>query len=627
MPILTILKGRRIEREFPFDKDHMFIGREDGNDLILEDASVSRVHAKFQREPAGWSIVDLNSTNGIYLNNLSVKEAVVKDGDVVVLGDYTLFIRTATGTDRTGDLENAQQMLETLCLLTQRFKSSLPLSGMLETMTDALLEVFGAERAFLLLVDQATGCLADPAITRRRDPTDTRIQISKTVANRVVEEKQPILITDVEADAQFRGVKSIETDQVRSIICAPLTSDGAHVTGVVYLDSRMKSRTFVERDLALLDRFLTHAGQLIHSATEQERLKQSNEKLQSIAKEISLADHDTNRIVGSGVRMQEVHNQLKDLAKEDVTVLITGESGTGKELIAKAIHYQSKRAESPFVAVNCMALASELVESELFGHEKGAFSGALARKIGKFEQAEGGTIFLDEIGELSLPVQVKLLRVLQERSICRVGGAEDIPLDIRLVTATNRNLEQAIAEGKFRDDLFYRINVFNLELPPLRERRDDIPALVKHFVGFFNRRMGKQLAGVTPETQGLLTAYEWPGNIRELRNVIERAFVVEKGAAITPQSLPFGPRKKGGTPSVEEKFGAFDYPADFDTAKDLFEKHFIIQSLKKHAGNITLTAKETGLPRRTLYRRLEKFGIDAKELLSADSLAQMEKKA
>jgi transcriptional regulator with GAF, ATPase, and Fis domain len=647
MPTLTLLKGRRFDRELEFEKDNYFIGRDEGNDLVLEDGSISRVHAKIVHDPSGWSIHDLNSTNGVYINNAKVKEMPIKPGDVLVLGEYTFIVRSTTASDATavavGASEGAIKTLDALCVLARRFSGPLTLTEMLEALTDALLDVFRAERGFILLAD-AKGQLGDPTVIRRRGDLslpEAKVQISKTVATRAMEERRSILITDVEADKDFRGVESIEQEQVRSIICSPIvgpmtgptdkTSKGTSgaalllgsVLGVVYLDSRLKMRTFTDADLEMLDRFVESAAHLIASNRERDRLKKTNQNLAALARDIHLSECDTDRLVGSAPKMRDMLSQLRDLAAEDVTVLITGESGTGKEMFARAIHYSSRRADRPFVAVNCMALSHELIESELFGHEKGAFSGAVNKKIGKFEQADGGTIFLDEIGEVSSEVQVKLLRVLQERRITPVGGTEEHELDIRLVTATNRDLRKAVNEGKFREDFYYRINVFQLELPPLRDRREDVPALVDHFIGVFNKRMGKQLAGVDPEAMGLLKGYDWPGNIRELRNVVERAFVVEKSRVITTKSLPYPIISAPPEPLPTSGIVPIEFPPNFDDAREVFEKHFIIQSLKRHRGNITVTSKETGLPRRTLYRRLEKYGIEPKELLSEEALSDM----
>ena len=645
MPTLTVLKGRRFDRELDFEKDNYFIGREEGNDLVLEDASISRVHAKFMHDASGWSIVDLNSTNGVYINNAKVKEMPIKSGDVIVLGEYTFIVRGLTASaGAEAPSEATYKSLESLCMLARRFHGQVTLSEMLEAMTDSLLDVFKAERGFILLRD-GKGELSDPSVVRRRGELaspDARVQISKTIATRVMNDRTPVLITDVEADREFRGVESIEAEQVRSIICCPLmqpdSSPGDAKTvmsgkisrsgqtgeclGVVYLDSRMKARAFSDTDLDMLDRFVEAAGHMIGATRERDRLRRTNQNLTAIAREIHLADCDTDRIIGRAPRMAEVLSQVRDAASEDVTVLITGESGTGKELIAKAIHYSSRRADRPFVAVNCMALSRELIESELFGHEKGAFTGATMKKIGRFEQADGGTIFLDEIGEISLDLQVKLLRVLQERSITPVGGQREIALDLRVVTATNADLKKSVADGRFREDFYYRINVFNVELPPLRERREDIPGLVEHFLALNNSRMGKQLLGVDPDALARLKSYDWPGNIRELKNVMERAFVVEKSKVVSLTSLPY-PILDGKPRLHANELGTLSWPDNFDDARDIFEKAFILESLKRRNGNITLTAKETGLPRRTLYRRLEKFGIDPKEYVSEESMGEM----
>ena len=648
MPTLTLLKGRRFDRELEFEKDNYFIGREDGNDLVLEDASISRVHAKFMHDASGWSVVDLNSTNGVYINNAKVKEMPIKSGDVIVLGEYTFICRglTGAGPGSSPPSEASYRTLDSLCLLARRFHGPVTLHEMLESLTDALLDVFHAERGFILLRDPH-GELADPAIVRRRGELaspDARVQISKTVAARAMDERRPILITDVEADREFRGVESIEAEQVRSIICCPLVQPDSSVggaktvlsgkatrtgmtgecLGVVYLDSHLKARAFTENDLDMLDRFVEATGHLIGATRERESLRRTNQNYAALTRDILLSDCDTDKLVARAPKMAEVLGQVRDTAAEDVTVLITGESGTGKELIAKAIHYTSRRREAPFVAVNCMALSRELIESELFGHEKGAFSGAVAKKIGKFEQADGGTIFLDEIGELSLDVQVKLLRVLQERKLTPVGGTRELELDIRLVTATNRDLPRAVKDGSFREDFYYRINVFNIELPPLRERREDVPSLLEHFVQLFNKKMGKHLTGVDPDALALLRAYDWPGNIRELRNVVERAMVVEKSKVITIKSLPNG-IVNSPTKVHPNENPTLTWPDHFDDAKEVFEKHFIVSALRARAGNVSLTAKETGLPRRTLYRRLTQYGIDPKELLSPEALKDMER--
>jgi len=300
-------------------------------------------------------------------------------------------------------------------------------------------------------------------------------------------------------------------------------------------------------------------------------------------------------IVGKSVKMREVYRLINKVAETDATVLILGESGTGKELVAEAIHTQSKRANQRFIAVNCAAVPETLLESELFGYEKGAFTGATDRKIGFFEMADNGTLFLDEIGDMSLGIQAKLLRVLQNKEIIRVGGREKINVDARVLTATNRNLEVMIEEGTFRSDLYYRINIFPLLLPPLRERKEDIPELIEHFLGHLGEK------GITARAKMMLMEYEWPGNIRELLNILERAAIVAE-STIDIEHIP------SIESTLQLKKETFEIPDEGINLDDV-EKKFIRDALNKAEGNKTRAAELLGLTRRRLYSKMERFGI------------------
>ena len=308
------------------------------------------------------------------------------------------------------------------------------------------------------------------------------------------------------------------------------------------------------------------------------------------------------KILGTSAPMQEVFDTLRQVAPTRATVLVEGESGTGKELVARAIHHLSPRAQGPFVPVHCAALSKTLLESELFGHEKGAYTGATERRQGRFEMADGGTLFLDEIGEIDPAVQVKILRVLEEHKFERVGGSELIEVDVRMLAATNRDLKKMVAEGAFREDLFYRLYVVNVHLPPLRERGSDIPMLAQHFLQEFATENKKNVTGLTPDALDLLTAYRWPGNVRELRNVMERMVVLARSEKLTVRDLPANIRElAGGKPGG----GALAGNLTIEAA----EKQLIIQALKQHDGNRTLAAKQLGLSRRTLHRKLNEYGL------------------
>jgi two-component system nitrogen regulation response regulator GlnG len=363
-------------------------------------------------------------------------------------------------------------------------------------------------------------------------------------------------------------------------------------------------------------------------------LRASQAMRQTVTLETSLSAEDlATGMVGRSAAMQEVFKLIGQLAVSDATVLITGESGTGKELAARAIYTHSRRAHQPFLAINCAAIPETLLESELFGHEKGAFTGAATQRIGKFEQCHGGTLFLDEIGDMTLPTQTKILRVLQSGEFERVGGNQPVKVDVRVIAATNRPLEQAVAEKKFREDLFYRLNVVRLHLPPLRERKEDVPLLVEFFLRKLTRATGRPRPGLAPETLALLSRHDWPGNVRELENVLQRALVVAKGDTLLPQDLPA--ELRGGAVSAPLSAPAVPAPAAapspaaapadvvawvralFDWARQdprrqllpTVERELVLQALRETGGNQLQAARLLGMTRATLRKRIERYGI------------------
>jgi two-component system, NtrC family, response regulator HydG len=373
-----------------------------------------------------------------------------------------------------------------------------------------------------------------------------------------------------------------------------------------YLAKPIKHQTIVE----MVERALA-ASQMIHN----------------MAFSAPIVKMDTGEFVGTSSEMRRVFNVIHKLAKVDTSVLIRGESGTGKELVARAIHYNSGRKDEKLVAINCSSIPETLFESELFGHERGAFTGADQRQIGKFQYASGGTVFLDEIGDLSLPMQVKLLRVLQERKFTPVGSNREIEMSARVIAATNRNLEEMIQKGTFREDLFYRLNVIPVFLPPLRERKDDIEKLAWHFISKFSKLHGKEIKGILPSALQLILSHHWPGNIRELENVIEHSVVIENHDQISPASLPsylqgedfFGTRfasplaalvlDESETQGSEEVSGTLNYKSH----KEQFERDFIVRALKTFKGRINQTALHAQIPKKTLLRKLQKYNIRAED--------------
>lgn len=358
-------------------------------------------------------------------------------------------------------------------------------------------------------------------------------------------------------------------------------------------DYLIKPLDFEELKLAI-ERACEHAG-----------LKDENRRL----KERLRLDGAATHIIGKSPPVKDLMEMLGMVAPSDATVLITGESGTGKELIARSLHFNSPRKEYPLVVVNCAAIAESLLESELFGHEKGAFTGADRRREGRFKQADQGTIFLDEIGETSMAMQAKLLRVLQEREICRVGGEEVLAVDVRVVAATNRDLERDVAEGRFREDLFYRLNVITLKVPPLRERREDVPLLASHFLNKFAEKNRKTAKGFAPVAMDMLVNYDWPGNVRELENAVERAVVLMTAEHVTEKQLPLNIAQQYA--EARPSLPGFEVAPQTDGTRSLgdIEKEAIIATLEATDGNKSETARRLGITRKTLHNKLKSYGL------------------
>jgi two-component system nitrogen regulation response regulator NtrX len=346
---------------------------------------------------------------------------------------------------------------------------------------------------------------------------------------------------------------------------------------------------FLEKPLSVEKLLLT-----IRHALERARLERENQRLRAEA----VRAHE---ILGDSALIQKLKEQIRVAAPTNGWVLITGENGTGKELVAKQVHVQSRRADQPFVEVNCAAIPEELIESELFGHEKGAFTGAIAQKRGKFELADKGTIFLDEIADMSLRTQAKILRILQEHKFERVGGTETIEVDVRVIAATNKSLEKAIQEGTFREDLFYRLNVIPFHVPPLRERREDVPVLARAFVEEFCAESGMGVKTIAPRAMQALQGHPWPGNVRELRNLTERLVLLTPGPRIRPEDLPEEIRGGVRGPELES--------ATLEDARRAFERDFLRDRLREHGWNISRTAEAIGLARESLSRKMRQFGI------------------
>ncbi len=452
-----------------------------------------------------------------------------------------------------------------------------------------------APKHSILVVDDDKNICKMIEITLRKEKTyEIRTATNGESCLKTVRENPPDLVL---LDIQMPGIDGIETlkriKEEDPLI--PVVMMSAHGTIEKAVQSmKLGAYDFITKPFAG-DRLLV----TVNNALMTSSLKKEVDELKRELKD----KYQFKNIIGQSGVMQEVFRAVEKVVDSGVTVLITGESGTGKELIARAIHFHNKtRCNYPFVAVNCSALPETLLESELFGHEKGSFTGATGRRIGKFEQANGGTIFLDEIGLMSPATQAKVLRVLQEREFERVGGNDLVKVDTRVISATNKDLEEAVKKGEFREDLYYRISVFPIKLPPLRERKEDIPLLAAHFLNKYAKQEGKELENISPEALELLMAYHWPGNVRELENAIERAVVLASPPEITAKDLPASIRSLG-----EKKI----YESDNKLSSwiEKLEEEALRQALLECEGNISQTAKKLGIGRATIYRKAKKYGL------------------
>ncbi|HVN72084.1 MAG TPA: sigma 54-interacting transcriptional regulator, partial [Desulfomonilia bacterium] len=398
--------------------------------------------------------------------------------------------------------------------------------------------------------------------------------------------------------------KNLNKDDI-AFICVPIKI-GSEVIGALSVDRLFNENISFEEDVRLLTIIASSISQAVRlrqlTEEELEKIREENQRLQDELRTI----YGPKTIIGNSKPMRNIYALIDKVCRTNTTVLILGESGVGKERVAHAIHYQSNRATNPYIKVNCAALPESLIESELFGHEKGAFTGATSFHKGRFEMAEGGTLFLDEIGELSLSLQSKLLRVLQEKVFERVGGNKAFTANVRIIAATNRNLEMLMLEGKFREDLYYRLNIFPLVVPPLRDHKTDIMLLSDYFVEKYANELGKEVTRISSPAIDLLMNYHWPGNVRELENCIERAIILCTDGVIHSHHLP---------PSLQrgDKAGQSEHGSKFNEAISAVEKDIIIEELKRCRGNMAKTARALGITERIMGLRVLKYKIDLKQ--------------
>jgi transcriptional regulator with GAF, ATPase, and Fis domain len=617
------------------------IGRDAGNLMWATDAGLSRRHCAVKRDGGKCIVRDLGSRNGTRVNGVPVEEQPLAHGDQLSVGSSLLiFLYEAEAPalrnnrilfEDTAELAGLAIRLrpeektprrpeeifagqpgtpEGMRFLQSLLKIATGIGGIRDReslqwqLLGLLFDVVPAECGVVLYFDRTGEVESTAAWDRARGPEHV-VPVSESLVRRVYAEKAGLLAARPVVQQQ-NSLESTEQGRRRSVLCVPMMTSG-EVLGAIYLEREADGRGYDESHLEVMTAVGSIAALALQNLRHWARVKEENQALRA---EVNMEYN----MIGGGPRMKEVFNFVRRVAPTDATVLIEGESGTGKELVARAIHRNSERAENAFVAINCAAIAANLLESELFGHEKGAFTGAVAQKKGKIEMAEGGTLFLDEVSELAPELQAKLLRVLQEREFERVGGTRPMALDIRLIAATNRRLSEAIEAGEFRNDLYYRLNVVTLTMPALRERSEDIPQLAEHFLTKASRKCKTKERELSAEAKACLMKYHWPGNVRELENAIERAVVLGPGKVILPEDLPETILEAGWTEA--------DGPAKYHQSVKEMKRQMIVLAMQQAKGSYQEAAKTLGIHPNSLLRLMR--NLDVKAAMKAAQSASTE---
>jgi len=613
---------------FPLVDVEFSVGRNPSNRIAVSDPSLSRQHCVITRQGDQFEIRDLDSRNGTFVNGVPVHERALTAGDEIQIGnslflflcedapaapdpvrlDERSLLTGSTVILRSEDSRYLQpervataplsalrvaRDLKALLKLSTAISSVRKLESLERQLMECIFAVVPAARGAILLTGDNPDEFSSVFSWDRESGAIPPFPVSGTVVRKVIEEKVGVLSTDVMEDIALGASKSLLAAETRSLLAVPLHVF-ERVLGLIYLDTGNPTARLDQDHLELMTAVAAISAVALENARHVERLEDENQRLKA---EINI-EHN---MVGESTPMRTVYRFVSRVAGTDSTVLITGESGTGKELVARAIHRNSPRGQKPFVAINCAALTETLLESELFGHERGAFTGALQQKKGKLEVAGGGTVFLDEMGELAPALQAKLLRVLQEREFERVGGTRPVRIDVRVVAATNRDLAESVKAGTFRQDLYYRLNVVSIEMPPLRQRREDIPLLASYFAARSGERSKRHVLGVSPEARACLVNYEWPGNVRELENAIERAVVLGSSDFILPEDLPEA--------VLETVRPAGVTIAQYHEAVSEAKKQVILRAVEQASGNYTEAAKLLGVHPNYLHRLIRNMSL------------------
>jgi len=622
---LIAVAGPVPKTEFLLGDEEALIGRDVAATVCVNSRSASRRHCVVRRNGDQYLIKDLGSSNGTLVNGLPITECVLQHGDRIAVSDALfvfatdqpaeLALRPEVTESRDAEaLEFATvQQAEPLFRNPQRLLASMQsqkqanhVQALLEinrkaatlrepeeleqALLDAAFQLTPAESAAVLFFEQLDAPPSSVTGQNRSSQLTSKIQFSQTVVRRVLNEQVAVLARNTGAEQALKDVASLAAGGNQSILCVPLLAHERSL-GALYLSTRNPAQVFDETHLETITGVAAVVGLALANAFDFQRMRAQAALLRT-------ALEQDRPMIGESPAMKKIYDIIARVAPAETTVLLLGESGTGKEVAARTLHRNSRRAEKSFVAVNCATLGDNLLESELFGHEKGAFTGAVGLKKGLLETADDGTVFLDEVAELPLTVQAKMLRVLQEREFSRLGSTRPIKVNVRLIAATNKDLRAAVAAGSFREDLWHRLNVVALRMPALRERREDIPLLANFFLARSSQRCERRVLGMTPEARELIQQYDWPGNVRELENAVERAVVLGSDSEIQASDLPETIWE--GAPVSS---GSLTYHAALSEAK----KKIVTQALESTGGNYTEAARRLGVHVTYLHRLMKAF--------------------
>jgi len=608
MPHLQYIGPDGTTLRFPLLRRLTSIGSSRECDLVLSGADVAATHCTIEHEAGNFKLESATRSAPFFVAGKKLRDHNLRHGDVFVVGPVELtFAAIDPPVSAAADPESAAKVQVEAMRQLQRFSELLlraesSLDGLLNELIDQVVALTGASKGFLVL---AEGDKYEVRVARGldRQPVDDPEQLlSDKIIREVITAREPQIISDAYHDMRFQNSMSVINLKLSSVMCVPLIVRG-ELLGLIYVGNNSVVNLFKQSQLETLRVYAAQAALFIKNAQLVNGLRSESAGLQQRLESVKFG-----QIIGACPQMIDVYKRVDKVAGTDISVLVTGETGTGKELIAQELHNRSQRSKGPLVTVNCGAIPENLIESELFGHVKGAFTGAVNAQIGKFQAADKGTIFLDEVGELPLQLQVKFLRVLQERQVQRVGETRSTPIDVRMVAATNRDLAKEVAAGRFREDLYHRLNVIDIHLPPLRERGNDVLLIARYFVTRYAREYGAKIDAASPFDAGAeraLLRFTWPGNIRQLENHIKKALVLADGPALTARDLDLE-IDLPGTGGAPTAVAAPEQILPLAEARELWQRDYINHVLGLNSGNRTKTARDLGVDPRTIFRHLEK---------------------